>query len=668
MAARCAGRVVKEKHLINMAKQGSHYPHIDALRAFAVLTVIVFHINHEYLPGGFIGVDVFFVISGYLITSHIMQSVSVGQFSLKDFYARRIKRILPAAFSIVIITVILAQYFFLPEDAIQVAKSGFWSALSLPNVYFWKFQDTSYFAASSYTIPLLHYWSLGVEEQFYLIWPLVILVLLNRIPKLAFITLITLTIILSATIAEWLISTHHSFVYYMLPTRAGELLVGGLLAALMHFGWLQKRANSHCLLYVSIAILISASILIDSGMTFPGFLYLIPTIGAALFIYSGFENNSLLLRLLTTKPLLWVGKISYSAYLVHWPVLAFYRYGYGSPGLLAELLLFIVILALAWLNWKWIEEKFRYKKIEFKPLVAKQLLTPIAFVGFLSFSVIHSDGLGLRVWSDSYQKQLTSAYNHAKAPNSYDYVCQYWRVEAKHLTDSNCIIGNEITEPKVLLWGDSNAAHYIGVLGQVAKSQGWSFRNISHASCPPLLLDAETFVHHTRQSDCRISTELVSNNLDKYDVIIMSAAYSSYHKSKSSFLDEFKNSLREISRNKEIVLIGKIPVFKGYDRQCRAKSLNYPLADCFDNNEQSDQALIENINQKLKVFADSQANVHFIDFTGLVCEIDCSPYKKSSPIYFDGSHIEIQASWLLGNDLINLFPKQSQTLGHIING
>lgn len=649
-----------------MRQINTYYAHIDTLRAFAVLTVILFHINHEYLPGGFIGVDVFFVISGYLITSHIMQNVSSGQFSLKDFYTRRIKRILPASFFVITVTVIIAQYLFLPEHAIQVAKSASWSAFSLPNIYFWKFQDTSYFASSSYTIPLLHYWSLGVEEQFYVIWPLVILVLLNRIPKPVFIILIILTILFSAIIAEWLISTHHSFVYYMLPTRAGELLVGGLLAALMHFGWLKKRTDSHILFYLSIVILIGASIFIDSDMTFPGFLYLIPTIGSALFIYSGFNNNSPVLRLITSRPFLWVGKLSYSAYLVHWPVLAFYRYGYGSPSLLTELILFLAILVLAWLNWKWIEEKFRYNQIEFKPLVIKQFLTPILCICLLSFAVIQSDGLGLRLLSESYQTKLSSTYNHAKAPNSYDFVCQYWRVESEHLSDSNCIIGIDAVEPKVLLWGDSNAAHYIGILGQIAKSQGWSFRNISHASCPPLLKGAESFVNHARSSDCRASSELVSNYLDKYDVIIISAAYSSYYKSNNDFLAKFKASLSELSYDKKVVLIGKAPVFKGYDRQCLAKSLNYPMSDCFDN-KQSDQTLIESINQDLRAYANSQSNVHFIDFNGLVCKPECSPYQKHSPLYFDQSHIEIQASWLLGADLIKLYPKQVQSFESIIN-
>ncbi|QTH63120.1 acyltransferase [Psychrosphaera ytuae] len=623
-----------------MAKQGSYYPHIDALRAFAVLTVILFHINHEYLPGGFIGVDVFFVISGFLITSHIMQSVSAGQFSLKDFYARRIKRILPAAFSVIIITVILAQYLFLPEDAIQVAKSGFWSALSLPNVYFWKFQDTSYFAASSYTIPLLHYWSLGVEEQFYLIWPLVILVLLGRIPKVAFIALIIFTIVLSASIAEWLISTHHSFVYYMLPTRAGELLVGGLLAALMHFGWLQKRANSHFLLYFSIVLLVGSSTLIDSNVTFPGFLYLIPTVGAALFIYSGFENNSPLLRFFTSKPILWVGKVSYSAYLVHWPVLAFYRYGYGSPSLFAELLLFVVILSLAWLNWKWIEEKFRYKKLEFKPLVIKQFLAPILCIGSLSFAVIKTDGLGLRVWSDSYHKQLSSTYNHAKAPNSYDYVCQYWRVEAKHLTDPKCIIGNDKFEPNVLLWGDSNAAHYIGILGQLAKSQGWSFRNISHASCPPIVQGEGVDFTESLSKDCSYSNNVVNKYIAQYDTVILSAFYTYYQDKNPQFVFQFLESVRKLSETKNVIILGQIPSFPEFDRQCLSKQISYLGLDChslkMDNSFYS-------INEELKDLSIASRNIEYQDFNNIFCQKDsCSPYIMDRPVYYDSTHLDIK--------------------------
>ena len=144
----------------------NYYPHIDVLRAFAVLAVIIFHVNHNYLEGGFVGVDIFFVISGYLITAQILKSVSEKRFSFQDFYSRRIKRILPAALSVILFTVLTTQLLYLPNDAADVASSAIWSSFSLPNVFFWKFDDTSYFASSSYTVPLLHYWSLGVEEQF----------------------------------------------------------------------------------------------------------------------------------------------------------------------------------------------------------------------------------------------------------------------------------------------------------------------------------------------------------------------------------------------------------------------------------------------------------------------------------------------------------------------
>lgn len=239
----------------------SYYPHIDALRAFAVLTVIVFHINHNYLPGGFVGVDIFFVISGFLITSHILKDVANGKFSLSSFYNRRIKRILPAAFSVIFVTLVAAQYFYLPEDAIKVSQSGIWSALSLSNVYFWKFQDTGYFASASYTLPLLHYWSLGVEEQFYVFWPLVILFLYNKVKAKLFLFIIILTILVSALLAEQLLESHHSFIYYMLPSRSGELLVGALLAALLHYKIIEKPNNANLTFFVAIIALILLSLI-----------------------------------------------------------------------------------------------------------------------------------------------------------------------------------------------------------------------------------------------------------------------------------------------------------------------------------------------------------------------------------------------------------------------
>jgi len=156
---------------------------VDGLRAVAVLAVIIFHINPDYLPGGFVGVDVFFVISGYLISLYIFKELDKGTFSLSEFYRRRIKRIVPTMMAVLFVVVGLSSLILLPDDASNVAYSGLWSLLSLANVYFYIFSDASYFASSMNEKPLLHFWSLGVEEQFYIFWPLILMLVYNNKAK-----------------------------------------------------------------------------------------------------------------------------------------------------------------------------------------------------------------------------------------------------------------------------------------------------------------------------------------------------------------------------------------------------------------------------------------------------------------------------------------------------
>jgi peptidoglycan/LPS O-acetylase OafA/YrhL len=641
----------------------SYYSHIDSLRAIAVFTVILFHINHEYLPGGFVGVDMFFVISGFLISSQLFKSVSNNTFSIKDFYSRRIKRILPAAFSVIFITVLIAQFLFLPEDATKVADSGIWSAFSLSNVYFWKFQDTSYFAAGSYTTPLLHYWSLGVEEQFYIFWPIIVLFLLPRLNKFVLIALLVLAIITSATIAQIMLKDHHSFVYYMLPTRAGELLVGALLAALLHFNIIKKPKYSSPLFIIAIIGIVASCLFITSDMIFPGWLYFAPTLFAALFIWSGFNQTSTLAKWLSTSPVLWLGKVSYSAYLVHWPLLAFYRYGYGEPTPVASILLFISILLLSWLNWKYVEERFRHVNLSFRQLTIQQFILPSLAIILISGLVIKTNGLGVRSNIGSYITNFKELKNEAIPTNGYDYICQYWRLEEKHFTEADCVIGDN-KKTDILLWGDSNAAHYIGLIGSVAKKKNWSFRNISHASCPPIFDDVKEFVKVERYDDCQSSIDLVRSKLNRYQTIIISAAYDSYARKSSTFMDSFEQTISALSESDhQVIIIGKAPVYNDFDRHCLAKSISYPWKHCSEL-EQLNKLEIDAINGRLLTFSKTLPNVKYIDFNSLLCEGGCSPYKDGKAIYFDPSHIEIQSSWRLGKQLIdnNQMPPLFETM------
>ncbi|WP_085300416.1 acyltransferase family protein [Cognaticolwellia mytili] len=633
----------------------AYQTHIDGLRAIAVLSVIIFHINKHLLPGGFVGVDVFFVISGYLISKQIYQELDTKSFAIVEFYRRRIKRILPAAFFVIGSTTVIAQFIYLPGDAVEVSESALWSTFSLANVYFWLFLDSGYFASSSYQIPLLHLWSLGVEEQFYIFWPLILMAIYRFISNLQFILLLITTILISCAIGYFWAESAHSFVYYMLPSRAGELLIGALLAYLLHKDILLPLKSK---LYVNVVsgtgilLLLLSLVFIDETIAFPGFYALIPTLGAALFIWSGIGQDTGIPKLFINESLVFIGKISFSAYLWHWPILAFYRYGYGDVTLFAGIIIFLLTILFAWITFLFVEQRFRYSKLTFLKLCFRQFVLPSILLIIISLGIIHTNGLGLRLFLSDYNSSLIAVKNNALAPNKYDYVCQYWKVETKHLTDKNCIIGNKGIEPKVLLWGDSNAAHYIGMLEYFAKKSGWSFRNIHHASCPPIDSSAENYVPERLYKNCQSSLDVVLPMLDDYETLILSANYSDYLQRDPNFLEQFKKMLMKYStQNKKIIILGKAPVFSSFDRKCKEKSISYFFLNC-DEVDEENKLMIQEINLELSNFSHLNNKIEYYDINFLLCDEKCSPYDRNRKVlYFDKSHIEIQSSIQIGKQL-----------------
>ena len=322
-----------------VASSENYRADIDGLRAVAVLLVIFFHFNKNIVPGGFVGVDIFFVISGFLITQNISSQIEQGKFSLTEFYRRRIKRIIPAMAFVVLLTTLFSQYFLLPVDALKEARSALWSMFSLGNIFFWKYLDTGYFATESITAPLLHLWSLGVEEQFYVFWPFFLL-LLSKFKLHRFWSLIVFVLaFFSFALGEWWYAEHPTFVYYMLPFRAGELMAGALAArAVMQ----QKKSIStlsapkkyftELCAMMGVLLITWSSFYLSEADKFPGFNAVFPALGTGLMLYAGAVSNRVN-SLLAFKGLVWIGLISYSAYLWHWPILAFLRYGYGYADL-----------------------------------------------------------------------------------------------------------------------------------------------------------------------------------------------------------------------------------------------------------------------------------------------------------------------------------------------
>ncbi len=631
---------------------------IDGLRAIAVLSVILFHINEKLIPGGFVGVDIFFVISGYLISLHIFRDLHNERFSIIEFYRRRVKRILPAMLVVVLVVIAISQVILRPDDAERVAESGLWSLLSMANVYFWLFEDTSYFAAASNEKPLLHLWSLGVEEQFYLFWPLILLATYRIGQGKYFFSIFSIVAIISFFAGEYFFSRDPSFVYYMLPTRVGELLIGALMAhIIIKRGEIKVHCNLVSFIGLCGAILIAQALFfLSEDDVFPGFRAMPPTIGTAMLIFAGHYGNSLPTRLLKLQPLVWVGLISYSAYLWHWPLLAFYRYGNAEVSLFAGTIIFVITILLAWLSFRYVETPGRRSRNNAVQIFLNQYIFPSTVIAILALVSMKIDGYGFRWISDDYKSNLMTLRDETRPAFEFDYVCQSQIIKQHDVENEKCVIGNKKNAiPSAILWGDSNAAHYIGIIGAFAKASDFSFRNMQIGSCPPINENAAEFVSSRRIEDCRNSREITMNAIKNFRVVIISADWPGYQSRSPQFLNVFFETVQLlVNQGKLVILVGKAPIISTYDRLCREKEISYPFISCETPSVPLAEEVIE-LNEKLKTFALITENVEYQDFNNYLCPNgSCAAYDEFGKImYYDSSHLLLSASWKIGKKIID---------------
>ncbi|MFQ3217660.1 acyltransferase family protein, partial [Paraperlucidibaca sp.] len=333
---------------------------IDGLRAVAVLPVILFHAGFDTFSGGFVGVDIFFVISGYLISTIIISELQNEKFSIVNFYERRARRILPALFFVMLSCIPFAYFWLTPSDLKDFAQSLISVSVFSSNILFWR--ESGYFDAAAELKPLLHTWSLAVEEQYYVIFPLFLMAFWGGGKRLI-VTLLTIAFLVSIALAEWASLVKPSAAFFLLPTRVWELLIGVFSA--FYLSKMNRYRFSKCFSeffgWLGL-ILIAYSILIYSESTpFPGIYALVPTIGAALVILFA-EKETFVARFLGNKLFVGIGLISYSAYLWHQPLFAFARQ--RSLLELDELVLLALValsLLLAYFSWRFIEYPFRSK-------------------------------------------------------------------------------------------------------------------------------------------------------------------------------------------------------------------------------------------------------------------------------------------------------------------
>lgn len=362
----------------------NHRSDIDGLRAVAVLLVVLFHTGSAHFSGGYVGVDIFFVISGYLISGIIFREISQGRFSLLGFYERRVRRICPALMALLLACSVACYFVFLPQDLVRFAHSLLSALLSYSNVYFWT--QESYFELTHVKV-LLHTWSLAVEEQFYLLFPLTILIL-QRKPAWLRPALVSIALI-SFAISEYLVINYQSESAFFMPfSRAWELLLGSMLALdLVRVP--EERFTREALALLGSLLIMFAASSYTPRTPFPAAAALLPCIGAALLLLTGAGRRTICYRLLSLRPLVFVGLISYSVYLWHWPVIIFAKMGaipgINDKGLVQKVAVLLLSLFLGWLSWRFVEQPFRVG--QWKMLSRPQLFSWAATAGVVIVAI-----------------------------------------------------------------------------------------------------------------------------------------------------------------------------------------------------------------------------------------------------------------------------------------
>jgi len=484
---------------------------IDGLRAVSILAVMCFHFG---LPafGGYVGVDVFFVISGYVITLSLLGDLVAGKFSILAFYERRVRRIFPALIFTFILCWLAAWLLFLPADFVDFSNSLLSSATFVSNIYFWK--NSGYFDTSAQLRPLLHTWSLSVEAQFYVFMPIAVY-LTHRFLRARWLLAFVPVLLASFALSAFATYTAPTANFFVLPTRAWELLLGALLV-FAHLPAARGRI-AEALALCGAALIAFAIVAYSDATPFPGVSALAPCVGAVLLIYAGTHAQTSVGRLLTLPPIVFIGKISYSLYLVHWSIIVFTRHAtLREPTDLQIVLIAVASFALATFSWAVIERPFRWPK---KRIPRARLLFggagAMALAALVGATGVLPHGIPGRLSGPVQQAQIdpdTWMTGVCFLLDDQDY--RAWNADRCRRTSGY--------GENALLWGDSFAAHYVPGLIANADNLTANVFQYTAAGCPPVL----SYYSYARPN-CQKFNAHVLEIIPRYDIktVVMAARW-----------------------------------------------------------------------------------------------------------------------------------------------
>jgi peptidoglycan/LPS O-acetylase OafA/YrhL len=704
----------------------SHRADIDGLRGLAVGAVILFHLSSSLVPGGFTGVDVFFVISGFLITRNISAQLAAQQFSFPEFYSRRVKRLSPAFISCLAFILLVAVWLLLPAQIRSISEGVLGCVAFSANFYFTFFVQAGYFAESSALNPLLHLWSLAVEEQFYFVWP-ALFVLLSPHKKATRCKLVTLAaLVLSLQVSDSLLGfisgRQLSIAYYMLPSRVFELLIGAYTAQISVFPY---RALREVLGASGLLMMLFGMWFLDDRSPFPGFRALIPCLGASLFILGGTSTTSgsstssepaekreaadgqapmtLASLLLTFPPLVLLGEASYSAYLFHWPVMAFARLqginlSRALPGLSA--LLFTGVLT--YFNFRFVEKPLR--AVQWSPLkgILLLFLLPSAVIVLAALAlprlpdpasappaVILVDSAGANgsahagvpfTWNVTdfeWNKLNGQPVCSEQTPHICIEVCGLvadWAPCPCVRDVEQCRFGDaSFQSPALLLVGDSHAAQASAFVEEWSRSLGFSFFSWTSPGCAALFYQPNVT---GQQPLCPAYLAGVPDVIEQVDapMVLLGGQWSGYRGWNADIARYLEVTIDGIlsRQNRSVILMGELPELPNFPGACPvlqpdAADTRYSL--CVENTtlEWQEKRPFE-MNGVLRALASKYPDkVHYWDPRDYICSAPagnasdapppssakiCSPYYRGVRLYSEHKHLTYGGARLLGYDRV----------------
>jgi peptidoglycan/LPS O-acetylase OafA/YrhL len=624
----------------------SYRADIDGLRSIAILPVLLFHAGLA-CPGGFVGVDVFFVISGYLITKIIVREMGQGKFTLLGFYERRIRRIFPALFAMFTATALAGIYFLSPNELKDLGKTLLASSVFSSNILF--YGRAGYFAGDSEAIPLLHTWSLSVEEQFYVFWPLLLLVLAKHPHHWKLVATCGI-VIGSIALSASLVVSNSNAAFYLLPSRAWELGLGALLALPQVREWCSRAspAVASVASLIGIAAILIAATTFTTHTPFPGFAAALPCLGAALTLAAGEQGKSIGGTLLSWRPLVWIGQASYSLYLWHWPILVLAGLLFHQRlGIVERAALLAATFLVAWMSLRFVERPFRAPPAERHTVrwVGGGLAASIAFA-IAAGLLVMSDGVPSR--GEDVGSWLKSAQQEASAFQSSPCLArgaQLAPVEA-------CALGFR-SKDRVILYGDSHAAQYAPMLDSVGRQLGVGVQQITRAGCPPL--PTLEYPPGGIRDTCHAFNARAVDALSNGSVVVVAARWEAMIagelllKHGPSSADALQASLRSLlltltSRGQKVLLIGYTPVLPYDGSACvsRARFHKWSESACIPSPAEREE--LSKINDRVKIVLETAAQnmpgVYALHpYESLCGDGYCAPVRGNAAIYMDREHL-----------------------------